>query len=399
MMGAVEPELSLPASRLGGVYYSTARTRGRRDDIGGGGGAGASQREMAPCNATAWFYLGVIAFFALVHFLLNPDPFVAPISTSSESHRYFDLNTITLRASVETFPTGAPPNSHNSTMNDVYDEICIAAVDDGMITASAVVDVTSSGYMELALPYSYETNASTECIHFNKLMGHEEITRVFHSKIRRSKQLDACDIKVFQPGYYDHSTGFWHDTCTSSQPIRQLPTTEESCPMLSRIENDVWVSIIGDSVTRQFLYYHTSDKEVRSWTIGRTSGTDCFLFAIGGQKSRKIWLLYTFDFIIEGGESSPDWHGHMEKPLTWGDFIRLRGAGPRDDDPLFSFDKMPDIVFYSGGYHASTLTSSQYGAAVEEVVIQYHDASKAYNVPMPQFHLLLNIMVSSFINI
>ena len=49
------------------------------------------------------------------------------------------------------------------------------------------------------------------------------------------------------------------------------------------------------------------------------------------------------------------------------------------------------------GYHASTLTSSQYGAAVEEALVQYQDASKAHNVPMPQFHLLLNIMVSSVV--
>jgi len=83
---------------------------------------------------------------------------------------------------------------------------------------------------------------------------------------------------------------------------------------------------------------------------------------------------------------NPGWHGHFEKPFTWGDFVRLRKAGPSDDDPQFLFEKMPDIaLFYSGGYHASTLTSSQYGEAVEEALVQYQDASKAHNVPMPQF--------------
>ena len=136
---------------------------------------------------------------------------------------------------------------------------------------------------------------------------------------------------------------------------------------------------------------------VASWSSGR-NGKDWTLVALGNPQSKKIWITYTFDFIIEGGELNPGWHGHFEKPFTWGDFVRLRKDGPRNDDPQFLFEKMPDIVFYSGGYHASTLTSSQYGAAVEEALVQYQDASKAHNVPMPQFHLLLNIMVSSVVS-
>jgi hypothetical protein len=176
--------------------------------------------------------------------------------------------------------------------------------------------------------------------------------------------------------------------------------TAESCPLLSSIENDIWVSFIGDSVTREYFYHGVSDKEVNTWRTGRNKNRpDWSLFSVGGPQSRKIWFSHTFDYIsfIRGGESHQGWNGKFEKPFTWGDFVRLREAGPRDDDPQFPFDKMPNIIFYSGGYHASPLTFNRYGAAVEEALIQYHDASKAHNVPMPQFHLLLNIMVSSFV--
>ena len=343
-----------------------------------------------------------------------------------QSHRslrrvpYFDPKTVTPRAPTDAVPADAHPNNKNSTING-DDEICITAVEDGMMTASVVVDV-NTGYMELALPENYKTNVSTECIQYNEKMEREEVTRAFSSEFQY--RFNACDRKFFQPGYYDHSTGFWHDACTGtgSQPIQSVAImaekvgppllTADNCPILSSIEKDMWVSFIGDSVTRQYVVYGLSgivgDKACRdsrgcmvpsnvaSWSSGR-NGNDWTLVALGNPQSRKIWITYTFDFIIEGGELNPGWHGHFEKPFTWGDFVRLRKAGPSDDDPQFLFEKMPDIVFYSGGYHASTLTSSQYGAAVEEALVQYQDASKAHNVPMPQFHLLLNIMVSSVV--
>ena len=136
-----------------------------------------------------------------------------------------------------------------------------------------------------------------------------------------------------------------------------------------------------------------------SWRTGRNDNIpDWSLFRVVGPQGRKIWFSRTFDFVIKPGESKSDcFHGHVEKPFTWGDFVRLREAGPADDDPQFLPDKMPDIVFYSGGYHAAFLTPDKYGAAVEETLIQYHETSKAHNVPMPQFHLLLNVMVSSTI--
>ena len=229
-------------------------------------------------------HLGIIAFFSSVGFLAssvgfllkNLDHFVlAPTSASTSSDNvsnagldqsrrslgrssYFDPKTLTPRAPADIVPSVAlPPNNHNSTLNG-HGEICIAAVEDGMITASAVVDDVTTSYMALALPDNYETDVRTECMHFNEQKGREEITRAFSSKVQY-RQLIACDRKVFQPGYYDHSTGFWHDTCTGSQPIQPdvitmekkgLPAllTAESCPALSSIENDIWVSFIGDSV-------------------------------------------------------------------------------------------------------------------------------------------------------
>jgi hypothetical protein len=74
--------------------------------------------------------------------------------------------------------------------------------------------------------------------------------------------------------------------------------------------------------------------------------------------------------------------------------MHLRNNGPRDDDPQLPPEKIPDIVFYSWGYHASTMTAHQYGAAIEEALHQYQGALKEHNVPMPQFHLVLNMMVS-----
>ena len=76
--------------------------------------------------------------------------------------------------------------------------------------------------------------------------------------------------------------------------------------------------------------------------------------------------------------------------------MHLRNDGPRDDDPQLPPEKIPDIVFYSWGYHASTMTAHQYGAAIEEALHQYQGALKEHNVPMPQFHLVLNMMVSWF---
>jgi hypothetical protein len=40
------------------------------------------------------------------------------------------------------------------------------------------------------------------------------------------------------------------------------------------------------------------------------------------------------------------------------------------------------------------MTTQQYGAAIEEALHQNQGALKEHNVPMPQFHLMLNIMVS-----
>jgi hypothetical protein len=168
------------------------------------------------------------------------------------------------------------------------------------------------------------------------------------------------------------------------------------------------VSFIGDSVTRQYVIYGLSGimgdracresklcnvpKNVASWQTHRHNKNDWLLVAISDpQQQRKIWLSYTFDFIMEGETEAAR---HFEKPFTWGDFMRLRNDGPRDDDPQFPPEKSPDMVFYSGGYHASKMTAHQYGAAIEEALHQYQGALKENNVPMPQFHLMLNIMVS-----
>ena len=306
-----------------------------------------------------------------------------------------------------------------SVMNktdDIDEMICIASTNDGPVTASGVIDVIH-GNLNLALPENNEeTDVSIKCIQYNVESEREVVARAFSEKI--SYRPLACDKRSFQPGYYDNITNLWHDACSGNRPIELIPVMREeegpaqlnadNCPMLADIQKDIWVSFIGDSVTRQFIINGLSGimgdracrerncnvpKNVASWQTHRNNVHDWMLVAISDpQRQYKIWLSYTFDFII--GEGETEAARHFDKPFTWGDFMRLRNDGPRDDDPQFPPEKSPDIVFYSGGYHASKMTAQQYGAAIEEALHQYQGALKEHNVPMPQFHLMLNMMVS-----
>jgi hypothetical protein len=328
---------------------------------------------------------------------------------------YFNPKSVTSRIPLPIVSVPAPtmiplellhPTATNSNMTYSEEMICIAAVDDGTVTAAGVVDVTT-GYLNLLLPENYEANVTVECSQYNEQRGFEEVVRAFSEKIRYETPV-FCDERFFQPGYFDHNNSLWYDACTGNQPPASLTLVQEkggpqpllnadNCPKLADIKEDTWVSFLGDSVTRQYFHkglHGIVGTDVVSWQTGRAGKyPDFILVSIGDpQCDHKVWFSFTFDYAITYEEGDTI----LEKPLTWGDFMRLRKDGPRDDDPQFQTEKSPDIVFYGGGYHASYLNASQYGAAIEGALTRYQDAFNGHNVSMPPFHFMLNIMVSLF---
>lgn len=327
---------------------------------------------------------------------------------------YFNTKSVTSRIPLPILTVPAPtmiislellhPTAHKSNIMTYSEEmICIASVDDGTVTAAGVVDVTT-GYLNLSLPENYEANVTVECSQYDEQSGFEEVVRAFSEKIRHETPV-VCDERSFQPGYFDHGTNLWYDACTDNHPPESLTIVQEeggpqpllnadNCPKLADMKEDVWVSFMGDSVTRQYFQkslHGIMGTDVLSWQTGRAGKyIDFILVAIGDpQCSRKVWFSFTFDYAVAHDEEEAK---TPEKPFTWGDFVRLRKDGPRYDDPQFLTEKRPDIVFYSGGYHASHLNASQYGAAIEGELNRYQDAF--HNISMPPFHLMLNIMVS-----
>ena len=76
----------------------------------------------------------------------------------------------------------------------------------------------------------------------------------------------------------------------------------------------------------------------------------------------EIWIGYTFNFLTQNHDESNTVMWGV--PLTWGDFVQQQGEGPMDDDTGYDDDTVPDIIFWSPGYHATQLTSDDYGVSV-----------------------------------
>jgi hypothetical protein len=155
-----------------------------------------------------------------------------------------------------------------SVMNktDIGKMICIASTNDGLVTASGVIDVIQ-GNLNLALPENNEeTNVNIKCIQYKVESEREVVARRSSEKIHY-KPL-ACDKRSFQPGYYDNITNLGHDACSGNPPIELIPIMWEeegiallnadNYPMLADTHKDKWVSFIGDSVTRQYIIYGLS---------------------------------------------------------------------------------------------------------------------------------------------
>ena len=74
----------------------------------------------------------------------------------------------------------------------------------------------------------------------------------------------------------------------------------------------------------------------------------------------------------------------VDIPYTWGDFVEQRGEGPRADDLRFPADRVPDVVFFSPGYHASMLKSTAYGDMTERILAGWRDALRERHYGAPR---------------
>lgn len=124
------------------------------------------------------------------------------------------------------------------------------------------------------------------------------------------------------------------------------------------------------------------------WRVGRSGRRDgdFILYRVANAKYR-LWFSFTFNFLTE-----PSGANAWDMPHRWGDFVRDRGEGPRPDDPPWPDKRVPDMVFYNPGYHASKLSAAAYGAGLEDVLRTWQEAIQGYGAPMPTLHLVLNMM-------
>jgi len=309
----------------------------------------------------------------------------------------------------------------------IGNELCISSVRNGNISTASVIG-EDGRYVNLALPTSHSTEMNIECTTTNQKTG--EVTTV-HSEndgvagkitSRRLMVNNGCAQKSFQPGWYDHTTNFWHDSCgrsidtTSYQEYTIFDMilekyTSNSCPNLSQREGDIWISLIGDSVNRGiFLNGVLQFKELKekyaemlttyqTWdayggiapiTLEENNFGNHMPFILAGLKvspSLTVWITYTFTYL---NPSSAD--GLEAKvPSTWHDFMQLRGEGPREDDPSFSLETVPGQIVFNPGYHSSHVNANQFGYNVNKVMNHFSAKQEETGVHTP-VHVTLNVV-------
>ena len=340
--------------------------------------------------------------------LIFTEPIIGYYPDNENYHRQ-------LRVSLFKFTDPKSTFQRHASITEDNNNICIANVDDGRIATASVMD--ENGNVELALPMNYETTYTLECIGSNQETGIEEVLPTstigtISGAVLPPPSASNCDRKNFQPGYYDQSTNVWHDHCTGHQTsIASASLTgqtekeifsKEQCPLVAANgKKDVWVSIIGDSVTRQVWIEgmrengirlrphedHWSPSPPREWHNGRMPEgqipLDFSLYKLGDSN---IWISYTLDYLTN--HKTMNW----EIPYTWGDFMMLRGEGPTDQDPTWPVKRTPDMVFLSPGYHASPLDEFKYGEGVEKILTSWQHKMDKLSLSMPQIHLVLNMM-------
>ncbi len=267
----------------------------------------------------------------------------------------------------------------------------------------------------MALPTNSSSNksysAGKECIMYNKTYPiglAEHGTEVVHQgkgyAISDFVRNPTCNYMTFQPGYWvSRIPGTkdltWHDHCTGRQWNAKRSTQKmdtvlanDNCPVKSQ-SRDIWVSFFGDSVTRDLLGHfwekgsnNSYPSNVKEWkTKNNTQAPDMLLARFGSESEGRIWLSYKFHFMTKETQE-------LAIGYSWQEFLRGRGEGPRDDDPYWQSDRVPDVVFYSPGYHASSLNSSAFGGALEGILRKWEQWNRENNATMPRMHLMLNMM-------
>lgn len=104
---------------------------------------------------------------------------------------------------------------------------------------------------------------------------------------------------------------------------------------------------------------------------------------------RTIWFSFSWTFVPHPADQEM-----WPVPYGWGDFMDMRGEGPREDDPPFGRERLTDVVFFGPGYHASVLDAGPYGETVDEVLARWQAAAEAVVPlgPVPHVHVLLNML-------
>ena len=249
-------------------------------------------------------------------------------------------------------------------------------------------------------------------------------------------QSSLCSRKSFQPGWYDErGMQSWHDVCDrppvetdsgmSILDMMIMKWDEQACPNLMNKQGggDMWISIVGDSVTRAVflnnLRYIEGLKVYRTWEHPDKAGpstnsdidfhlkakakeTKMILAGLEVEPGRNIWFTYTFKYMCDLSASeqfeeiaSADdvsgqrfCQGNWNIPQTWADFVSLRNEDLRDDDPIFSGDKIPDAVIISPGYHSSHMNAQTYGLTLGKYLDHLN--------PDLSVHVSLNMMPASW---
>ena len=277
--------------------------------------------------------------------------------------------------------------------------------------------------MNLALPPHYETEMNVNCTKTNQVTGvvttdTTNSNYIINRQVKggvRAIDLDEfdCNTKSFQPGYYNHETNTWHDRCNGLQidtNFRNVPSSTMftpiqsygPCPLLDHREDDIWVSIIGDSVTRMILLngLKWSHIEYKTWdpygVLGFGNAETFIMAAVPTTTNQRIWFTFTFEFMTtkEGQiivKDPPD-HLVVDMPHTWGDFVTLRGQGIDTNDPGFPMEKVPDTVIFNPGYHASDMNAEEFGVHLNDVLLQWQQTMIERNLQIPPIHITLNML-------
>merc|ERR1719287_235106 len=257
---------------------------------------------------------------------------------------------------------GAPRRAlaSSSVASSSSPRLCVAVVKDERIVSAAIVD--DAGRFDLSLPRDYPADgaaATVECTRYAPAKG----------------------------GGVRAGAG---------------------CPVAESPGRSTWALVVGDSVTRGFVItgfkHHLGvgtrgRRDLRSWVSDRVTSKKKLPDSVLAPLTAKgapgdVWLSYTYNFLRPTRNATEE-PLRFDVPLTWGDFVRQRGEGPRAKDPPYADDRTPDLVFFSPGYHASKLSADEYGAALDQALTSWGEKARAIAGPgaaLPQMHLLLNYL-------